>query len=212
MAATHTTNLLISALGGALGALILRSALKLVGAVWARMTPLAIHQYATSGAGPGEFDHCWGHQVDDKASTNGKPWEHDWNRIDSKPPHRAIGEHTLYGPYVNDFGKPGCYRVTFRLCGTHVHKSNEGVIALDAVQASFGTEKILRLLGQRIIKANELFGSYQQFDIVCYISGTDVYEYRCAVFRNADALASSARTIRFDCVKVYSHPPIWEIL
>jgi len=211
MAAAKMTDLLISALGGALGALILRSTLKVAGAVRARLTPLAVHPCATSGAKPGEFDHCWGHEVDDKASTTGRAWEHDWNRIPPCPPHEPMGQHTIYGPYVNDFGKPGFYRISFRLCGMNFPKTHESVLALDVVQASFGTERVLRLLGQRIVKANELSGSYRYFDIVCYASGTDVYEYRCAVFPNSDAVTSSAR-LRLDCVKVYSHPSILDII
>ncbi|KPJ90211.1 MAG: hypothetical protein AMJ53_14465 [Gammaproteobacteria bacterium SG8_11] len=56
MASAQTTSLLITALGGALGALILRSALKLIGALWSRAKPLAVHQCESSGSNPGEFD------------------------------------------------------------------------------------------------------------------------------------------------------------
>ncbi|KPJ90210.1 MAG: hypothetical protein AMJ53_14460 [Gammaproteobacteria bacterium SG8_11] len=71
----------------------------------------------------------------------------------------------------------------------------------------------MRLLGQRIVKANELTGSYQNIDVEFYAAGTDVYEYRCAVFPyNEKELANTkVREIRFDCVKVYAHPSIWEI-
>lgn len=211
MADTKTTDLLISALGGAVGALVLRSTLKTVGAVRARWTPRAIHLCATSGAKPGEFDHCWGREMDDDASTTGRVWEHNWNSIAPHPPHVPMGQHTIYGPYVNDFGKPGFYRISFRLRGINLPKTDESVLALDVVQASFGTERVLRLLGQRIIKAKELSGSYRYFDIVCYAPGTDVYEYRSAVFPDTDN-TSSGRIIRFDCVKVYSHPSILDIL
>jgi hypothetical protein len=212
MAEGKMMGLLISALGGAVGALILRSALKVTGAVWTRLTPRATHLCAASGANPGEFDHCWGREVSDDASTTGRVWEHNWNKVVSHDPHVPMGEHTIYGPYVNDFGKPGFYRISFRLRGMNFPKTDDPVLALDVVQASFGTERVLRLLGQRIIKAKELPGPYQSFDIRCYASGTDVYEYRCAVFPHTDTVTSSGRIIRFDCVKVYSHPSILDIL
>jgi hypothetical protein len=212
MAAARTTDLLISALGGALGALILRSLLKTLGAVWARLRPLAVHQCATSGTRPGEFDHCWGREVEDKASMNGKAWEHDANKVARHPPHEPMGQHTVFGPYVNDFGRPGFYRIAFSIRGMNIPKSNnDALIALDVVQSSFGTERTLRLLGQRIVKANELSRSYRHFAIICYASGTDVYEYRCAILPNPDAVTANIG-IRFDCVKVYSHPSILDLI
>lgn len=212
MAAARTTDLLISALGGALGALILRGLLKTLGAVRARLRPLAIHHCATSGTRPAEFDHCWGREVEDKACANGKAWEHDTNRVARHPPHEPLGQHTIFGPYVNDFGKPGFYRIVFRIRGINIPRSNDdALIALDVVQSSFGTERTLRLLGQRIVKANELSRSYRRFAIICYAAGTDVYEYRCAILPNPDAVSAS-RGIRFDCVKVYSHPSILDLI
>jgi hypothetical protein len=91
-------------------------------------------------------------------------------------------------------------------------KTREPIIAIDVVQTSFGTERVLRLLGQRVIKANELSRSYRKFDIVCYAPGDSLYEYRGSVLCGADVSVASTRTIRFDCVKVYSHPPLGEII
>lgn len=156
----------------------------------------------------GELRHTWGCREPDNSSTNGYAWEYSSVRIDRGGEH-ITGEHTIYGPYLNDFGKPGFYRVRFRIRGIDVPKSNNPVISLDAVQARFGTDQTLRLLGQRIIRAHELSDSYQNFDIVCHAPGTGVYEYRCSVFY--DAIANSDCKIRFDCIKVYSHPSIWDI-
>lgn len=89
--------------------------------------------------------------------------------------------------------------------------NDDSLIALDVVQSAFGTERTLRLLGQRIVKANELSRSYRQFAIICYASGTDVYEYRCAILPNPDAIPAGTG-VRFDCVKVYSHPPILDLI
>ena len=210
MAGTRITDLLASAFGGALGALVLRSTLKVAGAVRARLTPLAVHQCAASRKGPGEFHQCYGKETKDKCSTTENVWVHNGIKIASQPPHMSTEEHTIYGPYVNDFGKPGFYRVSFRLRGKAFPKDdkNKTILTLDVVQSSFGTEHVLRLLGQRIITAKELSGSYQYFDIVCYASGTDVYEYRCTVSSDIRDHA----IIFFDCVKVYSHPSILDII
>jgi len=209
MATVQTTDLLISALGGALGALILRSTLRLIGTLLSRWKPLAIYDCAVlEPTKVGELRHTWGQQVPDTSSTNGKAWEYSSIRI-NKDSEQITGEHTIYGPYLNDFGKPGFYRIRFRIRGIDTSKSNDPIIALDVVQAGFGTEQNLHLLGQRIIRASELSNSFHNFDIVCHASGTGVYEYRCSVF--SDAIATSGCKIRFDCIKVYSHPLIWDI-
>jgi len=216
MADTQTTINVGSAFVGALAVLILRSLLKLVGDLLARLKPRANYDCAVPGTQTGELRHCLGHVVDDKESTSGKAWQHDWIRTDPTSPS---WEHTIYGPYVNDFGKPGCYRVVFRICGKNFPKTPEPVLSLDVVEASFGTVNTLRLLGQRIIRANELTGSYQNFEIVCYAPGTNVYEYRCAVIRNKlteippnEGNTPLSPPILFDCVKVYSYRSIWEII
>lgn len=211
MADTQKLALLISALGGAVGALILRSALRLAGIVYARSRALAVFDCANSEPSkPGELRHTWGCQVPDRESTNGKAWEFKPIRIERALGEQITGEHAIYGPYVNNFGKPGFYRVRFRIRGIDLPQTDERIIVLDVVQAGFGTETDLRLLGQKMLMARDLSPSYQYFDVVCFASGTGVYEYRCAVFTDAAALRGSR--ILFDNIKVYSHPPIWDIL
>ncbi len=213
MTLAHSSDLVITALGGALGALILRSALKLAGMAVARCRTLAVYDCAVpEPSKPGELRHSLGHRVQEEEKhhcTGNAAWEHDWNPI-AKVEEVVTGQHTIYGPYVNDLGKPGFYRVRFRLNGTGFTGSNDAVVGLDVVQAGFGTEKVLRLLGQRMVRAEELSDSYRRFDIVFFAEGTAVYEYRCTVFHGA-ADQPECR-IRFDVIEVYSHPPIWEIL
>jgi len=223
MADTQTTINVGSAFVGALAVLILRSLLKLVGDLLARLKPRANYDCAVPGTQPGELRHCLGDVVIDEESTSGKAWQHNWTRTDLTSPS---WEHTIYGPYVNDFGKHGCYRVVFRICGKNFPyipcwkkflnklfgknfpNNDEPVLVLDVVEASFGTVNTLRLLGQRVIRANELSGKYQKFNIICYAPGTDVYEYRCSVLPNCHANC----TVRFDWVKVSSTRSIWEII
>lgn len=210
MASPEASSLVITALGGALGALVLRSAVKLLGALFARRTPIAVYECASpERLVPGDLRHSWGHEVADSATKGGKAWEYNSTSI-NRPGEQVTGEHTIFGPYLNDFGKPGFYRVSYRICGKGFPKTEEPVISLDVVQARFGTDQVLRLLGQRVIRAKELSGEYQDFDIVCHAPGTGVYEYRCAIIPKGVTL--DKRAIRFDRIKVYSHPPIWEAL
>lgn len=81
----------------------------------------------------------------------------------------------------------------FRIRGIDIPHTDERVIALDVVPSPFGTDKTLRLSGQKIVRARDLTRSYQYFNVECYASGTGVYEYRCTVFRDAAAL-KGART------------------
>lgn len=219
MPGTSLVELLLVALSGAIGALILRSAFKVALALRVRRKPRATHLCATSGTKPGEFRHCYGHAVDDdedvkknknKKSTRGRAWKHTWDKLPPPPGTHVIGEHTLYGPYINDFGMPGTYRVAFRIRGAEIPKTDEPVISLDVVQAAFGTEHTLRLIGQRILRAEDLSDAYREFDIVCYASGTDIYEYRAAVLPDAKAVKGKTSEIFFDCVTVYAYPPIWD--
>ncbi len=205
-----TWSLAITALGGALGALLLRSVVKLVAALCARRTPLAVYGCATADeSSPGNLRHSWGHSVADSKTRSGNAWEYTSTPI-RRPSEAVTGEHTIFGPYLNDFGRPGFYRVSYRLSGDGFPPTEEPVISLDVVQARFGTEQVLRLLGQKIIRAKELSDEYQTFDIVCHAPGTGVYEYRCAVLPKG--VHWDNRTIRFDLITVYSHPSLWEAL
>jgi hypothetical protein len=205
----QTLQLVISALGGALGALILRSSLKLAGVVRTRWSVLAEYDCGSpEPSGPGELRHCWGEQVFDEDATNQRAWKHNSKPID-RPGEKVTREHTIYGPYVNDFGGPGFYRVRFRLRGKDLPRTDAPVLSLDVVQARFGTQRVLRLLGQRIVRAKELSGKYQDFAIICRASGMGVYEYRVTVFPESGGSAGSE--IRFDNIRVYAHPSIWEV-
>ena len=199
----EATRLVISALGGAVGALLLRSIIKLIGASWARWSPLAVHDCTNPSTGPGDIHHGWGHRVDDPNAANKQAWEHTTQQL---VPGR---EHTIYGPYVNDFGRPGFYRVRFRIYGSGFQRTNKAVVMLDVIQSRFGTHRDLQIIGQRTIREKDLAARYQKFDVYCYAPGTSVYEYRCSVV--SSAFNSAKHTLRFDTVKVYLHIPLWEV-
>jgi len=213
----QTYALLISALGGAVAALVLRSSLRIIGILCTRWIPIAVYDCAAPEPSRKlELRHTWGCQVADSKSSSGNAWEYRPIRIE-RPGEQITGEHTIYGPYVNDFGMPGFYRVRFRIRGDGLPRKDERskdederIIVLDVVQSRFGTDAVLRLLGQKVVRAREIRNCYRYFDIECYAAGTGVYEYRCAVLNEAKALKGGK--IHFDNIKVYSNPPIWEAL
>jgi hypothetical protein len=192
MANTQWLPLLISALGGAVSALLLRSMLKLIWILYYRLRPIATYNCAEDApAKPGELRHTWGQRVPDPKSASKYAWEYGNNRIE-RPGESITGEHTIYGPYINDFGRPGYYRIRFRIRAIDLPKTDEA------------------MLGQRILRAHQLSKNYKYFDIVCFAEGTGVYEYRCAVFEKAQSI--QGRKIHFDTIKIYSHPSWLEIL
>ena len=204
MSALPSLSLLIAALSGAVAALLLRSGLRLAAKTWVSRTPLATYDCSVDLDGkPGVLWHAWGCRVTDPDATDRQAWEHTDQQ-------RSAREHTIYGPYANDFGKPGFYKITFRVFGLGFGRSIEPVIVLDVVQAPFGGRTDYVLLGQRIVKARELNGSYKDFSVFCYATGSGVYEYRCRVLPSA--YRPDQHTIRFDAVKVYFHLPIWEVI
>ncbi len=184
--------------------------LKLIGIIYFRFTPISEY-YCSEGEPirPGQLRHTWGFRVTDIYSASKYAWQYSKNKIE-RPGETITGEHTIYGPYINDFGKPGYYRIQFRLRAIGIPKDNEPIISLDVVQARFGTEAVLRLLGQKIIKGKELSEQYKKYNIICFASGTGVYEYRCAVMGIVNTIENSK--ILFESIKVYSHPSVWEIL
>jgi hypothetical protein len=59
----------------------------------------------------GTMRHSVGEAVNDQDAEEHNAWLHTLNHINE-------GFHTLYGPYNNDFGRPGYYKVIFRIKGT----------------------------------------------------------------------------------------------
>jgi len=195
---------LIPALAGAVGALALRSLLKLAGKQWASIVPVAKYLCAKDSVKPGYFRHGWGELAIDNDIEGKRIWSYTPIQIQ----HR---EHTLFGPYVNDFGRPGFFRVRFRLSGHGFDKgSDEPVVVLDVIQAPFDLKRDHVVIGQRVIRSSELSRKYKDFDILCYTSGTGVYEYRASVVR--DGFSEAHNKIYFDNVRVYRHFPLWDVL
>lgn len=188
-----------------MGALLFRSLLRFAGKVWAERKPIAAYDCADDTQRPGGLWHGSGNRVAvDPIATSRRSWEHAPQTAGSDHPH------SIYGPHVNDFGKPGYYRVTFRIYGSGFTGIEEPVIIADIIQRPMFLGKDLVMLSQRVIRGKELSNEYRDFDVFCYASGTGTYEYRCLV--HSEAFDQEKHTIRFDCIKVFVHIPVWEIL
>jgi hypothetical protein len=195
---------LIPAVAGAVGALALRSLLKLVGKQWASVVPVAKYPCVKDSVKPGYFRHGWGEPTTDKDKRGKKVWSYTSVQM-------RQWEHTLFGPYVNDFGRPGFFRVRFKLSGHGFDKrSDEPIVVIDVIQAPFDQQRDHLVIGQRVIRSSELSPQYKDFDILCYTSGTGVYEYRASVVR--DNFNEAHNKIYFDNVRVYRHFPLWDVL
>lgn len=141
--------------------------------------------------------------VKDEHATNGLSWEH------TSEPVEGEGIHTICGPYVNDFGKPGFYKVRFRICGVGFQHHETPVVVLDIIhRPAFLREDNLVLLGQRVVRDKELSPKYKDFDIYCYVAGIGNYEYRCLVISDSHI---QGKQLRFDTIKVYVHVPTSEL-
>lgn len=195
---------LIPALAGAVGALALRSLLKFIGKQWASVVPVANYPCEKDSMKPGYFRHGWGERTTDKDIGGKSVWSYT-------PTQAQQREHTLFGPYVNDFGRPGFFRVRFRLSGHGFdRRSDEPVVVIDVIQAPFDQQRDHLVIGQRVIRSSEMSSRYKNFDILCYTSGVGVYEYRASVVR--DNFSEADNKIYFDNVRVYRHFPLWDVL
>jgi hypothetical protein len=209
--------LVLSALSGAVGAFLLRFFLRLHLRSRESKKPLAVYYCGEESPTPGGLDHGWGRGLEEKGPPKRNVWLFTKKRI--KEGDRR--EHTIFGPYVNDLGRPGDYRVTFLVYASAFTPSlaNKSVLLLDVVQAPFGGTTNYVLHGQRLIKENELArcrGQYISFDIGFYASGTGVYEYRARVFENNVVDIENGDTtdpeIRFDTISVFRNPPLWDVI
>lgn len=202
---TELLKLLIAAFTGAVGALFLRSVIRLAAKIWKSQKPIALYDCALEkDDNPGVLRHGWGKRIIDSKASNKQAWEHSWNIA-----VRNGKEHTVYGPYTNDFGQPGFFKIVFRISGTGFSKSNKPILAVDVIQAPFGGAKEYNLIGQKIIYEKDIKPYYKEFSIIFYTNGTSVYEYRCTVLQSN--YVEDEHTLRFDNIKVHKHISIWDI-
>jgi hypothetical protein len=200
----------VSALGGAVAALCLRGAIRLLGNVWSRFRPLAT--YSCAGAAvPQRADltgillHGRGKRVVDRRALHGIAWAHTPDATSAGHPH------TVFGPYVNDFPRPGFYIVRFRVYGEgYARGDNTPVVILDVLQRpEFLNDERLVVLGQHVVTAEALSrGRYGWFEVYCYASASGNHEYRCLVIPEA---VKEHHTLRFDTISVHSYVPLREV-
>ena len=204
--------LLTSAFVGAVGALALRALVRLGGRAWAGRFPLAVYDCVPDGDAPGFFQHGWGEEVKDNRTRSKAAWSYTLKQIPRR--EGRLHEHTLFGPYVNNFGRPGYFEIRFHVAGEDVGDSANPIVVLDVIQAPFDLDRNHLVLGQRIIRCSELKEKYQTFGVAFYAAGSGVYEYRASVlagqFKQKDKRAEPK--ILFDKVTVHSKIPLWELV
>ena len=185
--------------------MVLRSGLKIAGKYWSSRKPIAEYDCATDVSGPDAVGlwHGCGQRVADDATRSGSAWEH----TSEKKPGLV---HTIYGPYVNDMGRPGYVRVRFRISGAGFGQVAEGAIVLDVNQILHDVPPKHITVGQTVVRAKDLTHQYRWHDVICYTSGVGVYEYRARVLDGA--FDETRQRVRFDVVHVYRHFPVWEFL
>lgn len=198
--------LLVSVLAGAVGALVLRSVVKFCVNRWLSRRPVAEYDCGEDAADedPAALRHGWGRRVVDTRASNAVAWEYSGDR-----PRGRNREHTIYGPYTNDFGCPGYFRVRYRIAGTGFEAGNRVAVVVDVLHAPFDLQRNHMVLGQRVIHERDLKPLYMGFDVVCYTSGTGVFEYRVRVVESA--FDSARHQLRFDNIRIYPYFPIWEV-
>jgi hypothetical protein len=196
---------ILPAFSGAVAALLLRSLLKLIGKYWSSRKPIVEYDCATDVSSPEAVGiwHGRGERVADDRTQSGFAWMHSSRKI------RELW-HTIYGPYVNDLGRPGYMRVRFRISGAGFDESRTGVIVLDVNQILHDDPPRHITLGQRVVCARDLKREYQWFDVICYTSGVGVYEYRAHVMESV--FDDKRHRLLFDVVRVFRHFPAWELL
>jgi hypothetical protein len=209
---------LTSAFAGAVGALGLRTLVKLGGRALASRFPLAVYGCVPDGDAPGLFQHGWGEEVEDERTRSKATWLYTL-----KPIPRREGkhhEHTLFGPYVNNFGRPGYFEIRFRVAAEDLDNSDHPIVVLDVIQAPFDLERNHLVLGQKVIRCAELAKEYRIFGVAFYAAGSGVYEYRATVLEREFRLQmhqnkqnkGTEPKIRFDEVTVHSKIPLWELI
>lgn len=198
---------LLLVISGAVGTLLLRSGAKLAVKLDADTRPLKKYYCSDKNVvpNPGRLSQGRGDKVSDRAASKRYAWAHGSNQVGPSP-----REHTIYGPYTNDFGNPGFYKVSFRLrCLKDLPSSDDPIVVLDVVRSPFSEEHGMALLGQRVISARELKMEYKRFNVYCHYVGGGIYEYRCSVVSNN--LLKDGNTVLFDTIKVYRHFRIWDV-
>jgi hypothetical protein len=204
---------LVTGVVGALIVIIFGWLRRLASKLLAKCFPIATYRCAEEGGQQGNLKHSWGQAIDDPMARSGRVWQHTSAHIGD-----PSGSRTIYGPYTNDFGKPGYYKVGFSVYGAGFEQSDELAVLLEVTQtlvaydpASRTTVNYFQMpIGQKLIRSRDLKPKYQEFSVVCYASGGNMYEYRVFVYPSYHA--SQSHRIRFDTVCVYRFVPGMELV
>ena len=196
--------LVVSAFSGAVAALMLRGGVKLINKVFSAARPVARYNCAEDVSDVTVIGlwHGFGEPVADDRATAGLAWAHGARRI------RDV-VHTIYGPYMNDTGRPGYMKVRFRIAGVGFENSERGVVVLDVNQILHDVPARHTTLAHTVVRAKHIKRDYGNFDVICYTSGAGVYEYRARVLDGQ--FEANRNRLFFETIEVYRHIPWWEL-
>ena len=204
---------LTSAVIGGVTALGVRAGLKYFATLWSARRELREYSsgYESRRGEPGALQHGWGGAACD-VRTRHVVWAHSHVRHEhfSGDGTLRLVQHTIFGPYTNDFGRPGVFRITFRFCARGFARDDRRVMTFDVQQSAYGNRDEYYLLTQKVMRASDLTGDFQAVELECYTTGMGVFEYRASV--EPEIFDALRHEILFDTVRVHRVFPVQDIL
>lgn len=199
-------------LGGA-AALGARGVLKYAANVWNARRELREYAcgYDSRRGEPGALQHGWGGAACDVA-TRRELWAHSIVRHEH---FRGDGtlrlvQHTIFGPYTNDFGRPGFFKIAFQFRGRGFEENRLPILTFDVQQAPYGKSQDYFLLAQKVVHGSELTGDFQVVELQCYTTGVGVFEYRVSV--EPSTFDPLRHELTFEKVQIHRVLPIQDVL
>jgi hypothetical protein len=151
--------------------------------------------------------------TDEKAFTNldvtNPIWEFTKDRIG-----RGAGASIIYGPYTNDFHRPGDYSATFKIRGIGFPRQsdvpgdlNQNVFMLDVLQTEIlGAERKHNIVALGYVKVRGLAREgWQEYKLDFSTDGAGIWEYRVFPFfhNGGPEVEMPAILEKFGAAKIY---------
>ena len=199
------------ALLGAMVLVVIKFLIYLRNLIISRFRPIAKYYCFTASEEPGIMQHKCGHRGNAEDTDEGKAWILDSNDI----PHPTV----LYGPYVNDFGRPGDYQVAFRIKGENFEGDNAEILRIEVAEVKeIYDEEIGKTvnytqipIGQTTIRRRDIkSGKWRNYCVNCYSSGAGKYEYRAYIYKGN--FNPSIHRLSFEKIVVRRKVPPFTIL
>jgi|ERR1035441_2458334 hypothetical protein len=217
----------VGLIGGAVAATLIRIISKLIAKIW--YSKMAVAVYLPSDfvnvATDGRISVQQCKLVDDDNAGSKK-----CQLFEGDEAATTFGEgHIIYGPYSNDFGRSGHYRVSFYIRATGFESSETVVLRLEVAEGTRHYQVDWNsphlpvksayvgqvIVGRKIIRSKDLKVRlnqqqqpiYRRYDVIVHSSGAGIFEYRCKV-ENFDPQKQS---LRFERITVHQFLPGIEV-